>query len=152
MGLYGLLSILRPEVSLFERPELGVLLTLLAVIFVQPRVFTPFLQWIAKISRRDIGEFSVSYRARDLGLWIGIEMIMILIGGLAIYLLLGSVTEPPPEAFFPILASWAAATAAGFLFFWVPGTPLLRDGAMILALSPILSLPTTLLFVVIIRL
>ena len=47
--------------------------------------------------------------------------------------------------------AWAAAAAVGNLLFWLPATSLLRDGALILALTPALPMPVAVLFAVLAR-
>jgi len=50
-----------------------------------------------------------------------------------------------------VITAWAAASAAGNLFFWLPGTFVLRDGALILALSSSLPVSVAVLFAILAR-
>ena len=152
IGVYGISVILNPEINLLQRPELGIILTFAALMFLHPRIFSPIFHWIAKRSSKSFRDESFEYSSQKLATWILIESGTILIGGLAVFTLLGSLGEITSGALIPVIASWASATAASSLLFWLPGSPLLRDGAMVIALSPILPLSSALFFVVIVRL
>jgi hypothetical protein len=49
-----------------------------------------------------------------------------------------------------LIVAWAAATVVGSLLFWMPATSLLRDGALVLALTPALG-AAAILFAVLAR-
>lgn len=93
-----------------------------------------------------------SFNFKDLVIWVSVEIIILLIGGMAMFVLLASLTDVSLSMLIPVIASWAVAVAVGNLFFWLPGTPVLRDGAMILALTPSLILPVAVAFVLLVRL
>ena len=150
--VYAISSFLRPDLSLWNRPEIGLALTLLALMLVYPPVFNRLVHWGLKKSGRGDSNLEIGFGIKDLWLWIGMEITVLLIGGLAVFTLLASLTPVSYTHIIPMIAAWAAASAAGTLFFWMPGTPILRDGAMVLVLSAMLNLPVALIFVVLVRL
>ena len=151
MGVYFFSILLRPEISLIKKPELGIFFSILALIFIHPRVFNRLIKWL--LDRTHKGEYyqTVDYGFGTLATWLSLEIIVICIGGLAAFILMKSVFPVSIEMLLPMIASWAAAAAVGNLFFWIPGTPLLRDGAMVVALTADLTLPLALVFVALIR-
>ncbi len=72
-------------------------------------------------------------------------------GGCALFVLLSSVTFVPVSVLGQLIAAWAAAVAVGNLFFWLPATFLLRDGALVVAVSGSVTLPIAVLFAVLTR-
>ena len=151
LGVYAISTIIYPQLSLLQRPEIGIVFTILVMIFIHPKVFNRLLSWIAKISKNETRSLHANYKTPSLVIWLALESLVICIGSVAIFILLNSLTTVSPRMFFAITASWAAGIAVGNLFFWLPGTPLLRDGVMIIALIPNLPLPIATLFVVMVR-
>lgn len=151
MGLYALLTILQPEISLWKNQTLSLFIAVLMLALIHPRVFKGVLNWLFARTRQVVPE-QIQYHYWRLMTWVGVEMIVVLVGGFSMYLLLASFTPVSPAYLVPILAAWAAGVAAGTLFFWLPGTPLVRDGAVVIALAPLLPLAITVAFVVLIRL
>jgi glycosyltransferase 2 family protein len=150
MGLYALLTILQPEISLWNNPTLSLLIALAMFALIHPRIFKGVLNWLFARTRQVVPE-QIQYTYWRLMAWVGVEMLVVLLGGFSMYLLLASFTPVSLTYLVPIMAAWAAGVAAGTLFFWMPGTPLLRDGAVVIALSPLLPLAITVAFVVLIR-
>ena len=155
-GLYSIITILQPAISLWNNPWIGLLLSLLALFLLQPRIFHRVVNWVLRKVNRGESFPDTTFSLKDTLLWIGSEMSVLGIGGTAIFLLLASITPISqtniPSTIISVVAAWAAGTSAGSLLFWLPGTPVLRDGAMILALAPGLSLPMAVIFVLLVRL
>jgi hypothetical protein len=152
LAVYSITAILNPELSLFQRPEVGIIFSLLALVLIQPRVFNRLLNW-ALIKSKSIEEpLQVNFNMKDLASWIVLEMAVTTLGGAAVFTLLASLAPGSSATLIPAVAAWAAASATSNLFFWLPGTPILRDGAMVLAFTPSLTLPVALIFVVLVRL
>ena len=149
MGLYALGTLLRPGISLLERPQWGIAASLGTLLLIHPRVLGRLVRRIQK--QRDAAA-EVRYTLPRLLAWLGLEMTVVGIGGSALFVLLNSLAAAPAALLLPMITAWAAASAAGNLFFWMPGSPILRDGAMILLLQPHLPLPVVLTFVALIRL
>ncbi len=151
MGLYGLATIVRPDISLWRRPEVGGAVSLLALLLLHPRLFNSLSGWMQRRLKKDGKSITSHFRYMDLVKWIGLEAIVVVIGGFAMYVLLSSLTLVTLSILVQVIAAWAAGVAASSLFFWLPGTPVLRDGALILALTPSLPLSVALVFVVLAR-
>jgi hypothetical protein len=86
----------------------------------------------------------------EAAVWIGLEALVTVIGRVA-YVLLGFATVPGWMVI-QIIEVWAIAVVAGNLFFWLPGTSILRDGIFIIALTQVMSLPTAIVFTLLARL
>jgi len=56
--------------------------------------------------------------------------LVVYVGGTAIYFLLKSFVVTSGNLYITMVGVWAAGAAAGHLLFWVPGKPILRDGAL----------------------
>lgn len=152
MAVYAAASVVRPELTLWKRPEIGILFSIATLILIQPRIFNRLINWAVRKKDPQAELLQVHFGLGELAVWLGLELAVVAIGGGAMFTLLSSLTPVSPAVFLPVAAAWAAAVAAGNLFFWLPGTPFLRDGAMLLALTPSLSLPVALVFVLLIRL
>ncbi|HEX7974146.1 MAG TPA: hypothetical protein VF498_07045 [Anaerolineales bacterium] len=152
MAIYSAASLARPELTLWKRPEIGILFSIATLVLIQPRVFNRLINWAIRKKDPQAELLQVHFGMGEMAVWIGLEIGVVAIGGGAMYTLLASLTPVSPAVFLPVAAAWAAAVAAGNLFFWLPGTPFLRDGAMLLALTPSLSLPVAVVFVLLIRL
>lgn len=156
VGLYSIITVIQPAISFWKNPWIGLLLSLVAVFLLQPRIFHRVVNWILRMVNRGKSFPETVFSFKQTLQWIGLEMSVLAIGGTAVFLLLASIT-PIYQAnisstIISVIAAWAAGTSAGSLLFWLPGTPVLRDGAMILALAPGLSLPMAIIFVLLVRL
>lgn len=150
--LYALVTIFRPDVRLWERPETGFAIIIASLALMHPKVFGKLVKWGLARTRQSASVQVIEFSLRELALWIGLQIVVLAIGGLAVFFLLLSLTDTTLETALPVIGAWAAATAAGTLFFWAPGTPVIRDGAMVIALSTSLPVAAALLFVLIMRL
>jgi hypothetical protein len=150
LAVYGLATFLQPSQSLWQRPEVALTIIAIALILVQPPFFNRFIQWVLKQSKQT-QENLASLHYGDLGLLLGLEILTIIVGGTAIYILLQSFIRIPIEAYVPVISAWAAGVVVGNLLFWFPGKPILRDGAMMLVLTQLLPPTLALAFVIILR-
>ncbi|NOR82069.1 MAG: hypothetical protein GQ526_01085 [Ardenticatenales bacterium] len=148
--VYSLATLLDPTESVWQRPVLALAITVAALALIHPPVFNRIIRWLLQRSRRAV-EPPVTLRYAELGRWVALEGLVLGIGGTAVYVLLRSLAAVPPSLFVPVVGAWAAAAVAGNLFFWMPGTPVVRDGAMALVLTQSLPLSTSILFVLLIR-
>lgn len=151
LGVYAITVIVRPDIGLWQRPEIGAVFSLLVLFLIQPRVFNQLSGWILERSGQSKALVQATFDWRALASWICLEVVVVVLGGLALYALLISLIVVSPAILVQAVAAWAAAIAVSTLFFWLPGTFILRDGAMILALTPSLPLPTAFVFVVLVR-
>jgi len=151
MSVYAAGVLLQPGTSLWARPGTGVIAAVIALILMCPPVFNWLSRGLQKRSKQ-LGEpVLVNYRAVDLVAWLVAESAMVVIGGVSLFLLLGSLGPMPPELLPRLIVAWAAAAAVGNLLFWLPATSLLRDGALILALTPALPTSVAIMFAVLAR-
>jgi hypothetical protein len=151
LGVYAITVIVQPDISLWQRPEIGVVFSLVVLFLIQPRIFNQLSGWILERSGQSKELLQVAFDWRALASWICLEAVVVVMGGLAMFALLLSLTVVPPAVLVQAVAAWAAAIAVSTLFFWLPGTFALRDGAMILALTPSLPLPVAFVFVLLVR-
>ncbi|HKZ87474.1 MAG TPA: hypothetical protein VJ793_27930 [Anaerolineae bacterium] len=150
-GVYAIASTLQPGMSLWQRPEIGFGSAFVALILLHPRVFNGLVRRVWIWSKRADEPISIGLRPGKLMGWIGLEVIVVLIGGLALFILLASLVGVSDIVAIQVITAWAAASAAGNLFFWLPGTFVLRDGALILALSSSLPVSVAVLFAILAR-
>ena len=151
MALYAVSVIVRPDISLWKRPEISFIFLLLALFFLHPRVFSRASAWILKRSRGTDGPAAIDIGVRELAGWICLEVLVVLIGGIALFILLNSLTVVPGDVLIRLIAGWSAAVAVGNLFFWLPGTFMLSDGALVLALASSVPVPVAILFTLLVR-
>lgn len=151
MVLYVGITMLNPKISLWKTPIFGIVFSLLALVLIHPKIFQRFVNWLLKTVNLEFASVRMQFDVSNLLRWVLIELVVIIIGGSAVFSLLRSLFPVSSQLYIPIVASWAASVAAGTLFFWMPGTPLIRDGVMALALTPYLSPTNTIMFVVLVR-
>ncbi len=150
MGLYALGTLLHPRLDMLEKPLWGAAATLATLTLIHPKVLGRLVEGLQR--RQGRGSTAVRYTLPNLLSWLVLEMGVVAIGGAALFTLLNGLTPAPLELLPLLITAWAAASAAGNLLFWMPGSPVLRDGALILILQEHLSLPVVLAFVALIRL
>jgi hypothetical protein len=147
--VYATTILVRPDLSLLKQPEIGVGFAMLALVMIHPRVFNGLSGWVSAHTGRAVirAEFGLS----ELAFWCCLEAIVIVIGGISVFVFLLSFWTVPPSVVVPTIAAWAAAIAVSNLFFWFPGTALARDAVMIAALIPALALEQAIVFVILWR-
>lgn len=151
LGVYAISVIFQPGTSLIQRLEIGGVFSILVLLLIHPRVFNRVSAFVLKRTHQDKDLLLLDFGFRELASWIGLEAIVVSIGGLALFVLLTSLVVVPPSVVVQVIAAWAAAVAVSTLFFWLPGTPVVRDGMMTLVLMPNLTLPVALVFVLLAR-
>jgi hypothetical protein len=151
VAVYGILLIGHPGMGFWERPELGVGVLVVALVLLHPAVFGRISKRV--LARMDRVDRSIipQLRVADVLLWVLLEAVVVVMGGTALFILLLSVADVGADAWAPVVAAWAAGVVAGNLFFWLPGTAIVRDGMLVLAVRTSLSLPTAVLFIVLAR-
>lgn len=151
LAVYAVTAIVQPGTELWQRPELGVGVAILFLFLVHPSVFNPLCRWILNQAGQGHEALQVNFSLRELGMWIALETLVVTIGGGALFVLLNSLIATPTTVLVQMISAWAAAVAISNLLFWLPGTAVLRDGVMILALSPSLPVAFALIFVMLAR-
>lgn len=149
LAVFGLASVISSQTNLWQNPTIALLSTVLAIVFIQPRFFNRLINWLlGRFSEYEATAVKLSYK--DLVIWFLAEMLVVTIGGTAVYILLTSLTPVSLSILPAIIAAWALAIVAGSLFFWIPG-PIIRDGMFTLVLTKALPLSTAILFVILVR-
>jgi hypothetical protein len=147
--VYALASIFAPKIYLWKQPLVGLVFGLLALVIIFPPVFNRFAGWVlAKTQNNKSASLQVGYTFRNLATWILLEAGVVLIGGIAIFIFLRSIVDVPNIVAIRIILAWGAAAAVSNLFFWLPGTLIIRDGVMALVLIPEMSPAMAFIFVV----
>ncbi len=151
MAVYAVSTFLWPSTNLWTRPEVGIGFSLLVLVLIYPPVFNRLSHWAMKHSKRTEALATIYFQTRQLFYWLILEGLMVIIGATAFYVLLSSFVIAPISLLKQMILAWAAVSAAGNLFFWLPATSFLRDGAFIVALTPSVPLPVALVFVLLAR-
>lgn len=151
MAVYAVYVVVQPGAALWRRPEIGMAFAALAAVLLYPRVFNRLANWALARRRPGAAPLVVRFRAGEMLLWLVLEAVVVVSGGLALYVLLSSMIPVPLHVLGQLIGAWSAAVAVGNLFFWLPATSLLRDGVLVVALVGSISLPLAVLFVVLAR-
>ena len=152
LGVYSITTLIYPEYSLFNSQVLTLSLAIIALILLNPWVFNRLIKWILlKIRHSTDVTITIYFHVRELALWLVLEMVVVLIGGVAVFTLLASLTPVTVNNLIPSIVAWSAANSAGYLFFWLPAKFILRDGALVVVMAKNLSLPIAMMFVIIFR-
>lgn len=106
-----------------------------AVLLLHPRVFHGALRGAARLLGRDGVPEGGAFRARDLGLWLLAELVVLALSGVALYLLMLALA--PKASLAEAMAAWAMSVALANLLAWLPFTSLIKDGGMVLMLTPL---------------
>ena len=73
--------------------------------------------------------------------WLVGETGVIVLGACVAFFVMKSIDVDMPVSFVPVLGAWGLAVALGPIAMWLPGDIGLKDGAMYLVLSPLISGP-----------
>ncbi len=150
--LYTITTIIDPRLGLWaSHPWIGIVIILASLTLIHPKVFRPLtLFFLRKIKKEEAAPVG-NYRIRDLSLWVAFEIAVTIVGGVSIFALLKSILPVSWDLLIPVISAWAASVTVGTVFLWLPGSPVLRDGAMAIILSVFISPANAILFVVILR-
>ena len=148
--VYGTITTLQPSEQIWQNPIIAILCIGLSLFLLQPPIFNRIVGLLQKQSNKASTSLtSMSYR--DLGLWLVMESFVVVLGGTAVFVLLRSITVVSLNLLLQIISAWAIAVITGNLFFWLPGTPIVRDGAMALILAQSLTPSLAIAFVLLVR-
>ena len=86
----------------------------------------------------------VHLRFRDIGLWLVLYVVVIVIGGGALFLLVNAVYPAAVGTFLWITRAWAISVILSSLVFWLPGHLGIRDGILVMALGSFLPISAAL--------
>jgi hypothetical protein len=147
--VYGAITTLQPREKIWQNPIIAVTCIGLALILLQPPIFNRIVRFLQNRAKAKTSSVPMSYK--DLGVWLLMESIVVILGGTAVFILLRSITIVSPNLIMQIISAWAIAVVTGNLFFWLPGTPVVRDGAMALILAQSLTPSFAIAFVLLVR-
>lgn len=127
------------------------LVGLIMLLIINPKIFTRVTTWFFKLTNKSYPDTYLQFTNTNLFLWFLGELLVIIIGSLALFVLMSSFREVNLQILILIIISWSFAVAVSSLFFWLPGTPFIRDGTMVGILSTKVTLGFAILFVVVQR-
>jgi hypothetical protein len=150
--VYALASFVQPDLSLWQRPEVVLGIAFVTLFCMHPRILNRLVAQTWRLTKRPGVPLPLNIRPVELIVWVGLESVVVIIGGIALFVLLASFRTVPAWVAIRIIGVWAVASATGNLFFWLPGTFVLRDAIFVVALTPIMSLPVAIIFALLARL
>lgn len=108
-----------------------------------PTVFNKVVNYvIGKLGEQRSANVSLQFR--DIGLWLVLYVVVIAIGGAALFLLVNAV-YPAAVGTFPLITrAWAISVILSSLVFWLPGHLGIRDGILVMALGSFLPISAAL--------
>jgi hypothetical protein len=119
------------------------LLFLAGATLLHPAVFSRAVNYVI-LRLGQPGLASVSLRFQDISLWLALYVIVIGIGGAALFLLVNAVYPAPVGTFLLITRAWAISVILSSLVFWLPGHLGIRDGILVVALNSFLPISAAL--------
>jgi len=121
-----------------------ILLTLAAgAALLHPGVFGRVVNWVlGKLNQSGVANVSLQFR--DIGLWLVLYVVVIAIGGVALFLLVNAVYPAAVGTFALITRAWAISVILSSLVFWLPGHLGIRDGILVMALGSFMPMSAAL--------
>ena len=147
--VWGVATMVQPTDRIWQSPWIAGLLFIVALLLIQPPLFNRAANWLLR--RQGGGGSAIQLQYRDLLGWILAHTAIIFCGCCAIFLVLVSFIPFTFDLFWPTVTIWAVTVTVGNLLFWLPGTPLIRDGVMVIILSDYLPATVSLALVIILR-
>jgi hypothetical protein len=120
------------------------LLFLGGVTLLHPAVFNRGINRLIKLLGRQQG-MKVTLRLQDICLWLALYIVIIGIGGGALFLLANAVYPTSLDSLPLITRAWAVSVILSSLVFWMPARFGVRDGILIVALNSFLPISAALL-------
>ena len=149
--VFGLSSLAQPSTDVWLNPSISIAIVGFSILMIQPPIFSRLSNLLFRLTKKDRFS-SIRLTYGDLVSWLILNGVAILIAGTAVYVLFrGVFANPPDNTFWPIVSAWAIATISGNLLFWLPGTPIIRDGVMALILAQWLPAEVSIVFVLVVR-
>jgi hypothetical protein len=119
------------------------LLLVAGAVVLHPAVFNQVVNWVLnKLGQPGVANVRMQFR--DIGLWLVVYVVVIAIGGAALFLLVNAV-YPVAVGTFPLITrAWAISVILSSLVFWLPGHLGIRDGILVMALGSFVPVSTAL--------
>lgn len=121
----------------------GLFIVLLALL--EPRLFSLIRRRLTLTTELP------AIRWRQLLLWLVNEMLVIALGGVALYFMLAAIYPVTPIAVFGAVQGWALMVVSGMLLVWLPIDFGISNGVLVLILSAFLPAPVAFVVVVVWR-
>ena len=136
--LYTACYFVYPDANLLINPWISVILAGATILTLTPPIFKKLVLWTNRSILRNKEIILVEYSLLKGISWVVGEIIVVFLGGISLYLFLFTFVNIDNNQTLLIVAVWAAASASASFLFWLPGSFLVRDGAMLLVLQKIL--------------
>lgn len=130
--LYGLAAPLARGTSP-EWVPLLLPLALVAVLLLHPAVFQRLVRRAARWLGQDVPPPALA--VRDVAGWLLRELAVLACSGAALYLLMRAVS--PAASLADAMSVWGLSVAIASLLAWLPATALIKDGSMVVLLTPL---------------
>lgn len=138
LTLYTCCYLFIPDVNLITNIWLSIILAFVSLITLIPSVFKRIVLWTNRSTNQNEKLKPEKYAFIKGVSWVLGETIVVFIGGISLYLFISSFYNLDIESLLIVVAVWAAASASSSLLFWLPGSFLVRDGAMVFVLQRII--------------
>ncbi|MBN2257522.1 MAG: flippase-like domain-containing protein [Anaerolineaceae bacterium] len=149
--VYTGITVFQPTNNIINSMEIGIVVGIVCLILIQPPIFNRLISWVLHRFDKNHTPKSIEITMINIITWLGLETMVCIIGGFAVYLFLNSFYPLAITSLQLIISAWALSTVFGNLLFWLPGKLVFRDGIFVLALSTFMSLPLAITSVVAIR-
>jgi hypothetical protein len=140
--VYMVCLILQPGSAVVDWSYI-LLLFLAGATLLHPTVFNRVVNYVIHRLGQP-GLAGVRLRFQDIGSWLVLYVVVIGIGGGALFLLVNAVYPAPVGTFLLITRAWAISVILSSLVFWLPGHLGIRDGILVVALNSFLPISTAL--------
>ena len=149
--IFSLISLVFPNINPLKSPIIGIVILGIIFIATLPVCFNALHRFIFRIFKRDNTSTIIKYSFKKLSICILWELITLTIGSSAIYLLLLSFYPTTFQSLFYIAAAYCFSVSFANLFFWLPGSLILKDSSMVFALTTFMPISFAIVCVIIIR-
>ena len=142
-----------PEMNFIQLGPLFQILFLVPIVIVlEPHVLERLNSFVLKKVQPKLQVQAIRFSLMNIIFILAMEVLTVLIGGLAVFIFLNSVVEIPIQNIIPIIAAYSFSIAFANLLFWFPGKMIVKDSALAIALTQFTPLGMSLVFVILVRL
>lgn len=125
---------------------------IIMMVVLSPKIFNRVSLFFLRMANKNNSNINFQYTYCNLLVWFLGEIFVIFMGSVALVVLLSSFLDVNLQVFVLMMISWSFAVAISSLFFWLPGTPFVRDGTMVGILSTEMRAGFAVIFVIVQRL
>lgn len=138
LSLYTICYLIFPGTNLITNVWLLIILALLSMVPLIPSIFNKIVLWINQKVTKSKQEKAENYSFIKGALWMIGEILVLLMGGVSLYFFISAFYKLDINDFTVVISVWAAASASSSFLFWLPGSFLVKDGAMLIVLQKII--------------